>query len=383
MKICTTLKKGFAVVSAAALAVTGCLGMTGCGSQEAASPDSIAVEDTSSQEKTVEKAMGRYLEEDVSVPEGCRSISSMEFLEDGTLRVCYNGPEYVLMYADSKDQGKTWGEGISLYDAMKLNDEEYSLCFPRLAKDGGMLMGAYILSEEEDESGMPPMCYFYINPEGETKKLDLSEALGKGGFCFNSEFTEKGTVVMEVTGNGLAEINLSDGSIAAKYEEGESLAYFGMIGNRIITVSPDNIHYYDCETGKPLEDEAALTEQISSVPQNTEITGVGFFPAVFAKGDEKDSLFFADCNGMYRYSFGGSVVEKIIDGSLNRISSPDTQFVDLARDAEGCFYLAVQDYSGGEQDAGKILKYVYSKDTPAVPDTELTVYSLTENSYMR
>ncbi len=32
---------------------------------------------------------------------------------------------------------------------------------------------------------------------------------------------------------------------------------------------------------------------------------------------------------------------------------------------------------------GRICKYVYSKDTPAVPDTELTVYSLTDDDFLR
>lgn len=379
MRIKQIVRKTMAVTAAAGLAVTGCTGLTACTDGEGA-PDSIAVEEDESKE---EKAMGRYLEEDISLPEGCTDISGMEFLKDGTLRLCYSGPDYVLMYADSTDKGQTWGAGVSLYELMNLDAEEYSLCFPKLAKDGGILSGAYLLSEEEDESGMPEMCYFYVSPEGTVRELDISEALGNGGFSYNSEFTEKGTVLMEVTGNGLVEIDPLDGSIKNKYEAGESLAYFGVIGNHIITVSPDDIHYYDADTGKPAEDAEALTEQISSNSGNMQITGVGTYPVLFAAGDEEDSLFFVDSNGMYRYSFAGSIVEKIVDGSLNTISSPDTQFVDLVQDEEGCFYLAVLDSGSGDTARGRILKYTYSKDTPAVPDTELSVYALTDNSFIR
>ena len=35
-----------------------------------------------------EMAMGRYLEEDVTLPEGCGDIADMTMLEDGSLRVC-------------------------------------------------------------------------------------------------------------------------------------------------------------------------------------------------------------------------------------------------------------------------------------------------------
>ena len=377
MKIRQMIKKGITVTTAVGLAVTGCAGLTACGSKES-TPDSVVAE-----EDTDEKAMGRYLEGDVSLPEGCLMINRMEFLEDGTLRLCYTGSDNALMYADSKDKGQTWGEGVSLNEAMNLSAEKYSLCFPSLARDGGIFTGAYLLAENEDDSSISDMCYFYMDTEGEVREMDVSEALGNGGSSYNSEFTEKGTLIMEITGNGLAEINLSDGNVVSKYEEGESLAYFGVIGDHILTVSPDNIHYYDSQTGKPIEDAAALTAQISSNPINMDITSVDVYPVIFAQGDEADSLFFVDSNGMYRYSFGGSVVEKIIDGSLNTISSPDTGFVDLAQDEEGCFYLAVKDSSGGEQSRGRILKYTYSKDTPAVPDTALNVYSLTDNAFIR
>ena len=129
-----------------------------------------------------------------------------------------------------------------------------------------------------------------------------------------------------------------------------------------------------------MEDATALTEQITSDDKNLQLTSTSSWPVVFAEGDEDDSLFFADSSGLYRYSFKGSVVEQVIDGSLNSIGSPDTYLVSMESDKDGNFYLAVTDGVSGE---GKLLKYVYSADTPATPDTELTVYSLRDNSYMR
>ncbi|MBS6117046.1 MAG: carbohydrate ABC transporter substrate-binding protein, partial [Clostridiales bacterium] len=98
--------------------------------------------------------------------------------------------------------------------------------------------------------------------------------------------------------------------------------------------------------------------------------------------DEKDSLFYVSHDGIYRYAFGGSVVEQVADGKLNSLSSPDIAFTDMARDKDGSFYLAVSDMSQGDS-MGRICKYVYSKDTPAVPDTELTVYSLADDDFLR
>ena len=41
-----------------------------------------------------------------------------------------------------------------------------------------------------------------------------------------------------------------------------------------------------------------------------------------------------------------------------------------------------QDYNSGVN-GGRLLSYEYSADTPTVPDTELTIYSLEENSGIR
>ena len=71
-----------------------------------------------------------------------------------------------------------------------------------------------------------------------------------------------------------------------------------------------------------MEDAEALTEKITADESNLQLSSTTSFPVVFAEGDEEDSLFFAERDGLYRYSFGGSIVEQVIDGSLNSIGSP-------------------------------------------------------------
>ena len=52
-----------------------------------------------------EKTMGRYLENDVILPEDAATLNSMVKLENGDLRICYYGTDGQ-MYADSNDKGK-------------------------------------------------------------------------------------------------------------------------------------------------------------------------------------------------------------------------------------------------------------------------------------
>ena len=376
-------KQGPAAVMAVTLAFAGIMGMTGCSVENTENgggdPErSSGSANASSEENSENAAMGRYLEEDVSVPENCEQLLTMRFLEDGALRVCYTDENYMFYYADSRDGGASWSEGISLLAQTGLDGDVFSVSYPQLSGDGGIFLTVTNSEEQDLESGEYGLHLYYIDPEGKAGELPGSSELVGDGYVTEAKFTDQGTIILNLTGRGLAEVNLADGSVKAEYEKGTFVNYFTVDRNRLITVT-DTLHYYDLETGEPVEDAEALTEKITADESNLQLSSTTSFPVVFAEGDEEDSLFFAERDGLYRYSFGGSIVEQVIDGSLNSIGSPDTALVSLARDEEGNFYLASMDSTTGK---GRLLKYVYSPDTPAVPETELTVYSLRENSYM-
>lgn len=369
-----TWKRKSAAAVAAVLALAGILGASGCGGNGAGTEETASGGDTENKEET---AMGRYLEEDVNLPENCQQICAMRFLEDGTLRICYNDENFDFFYADSKDQGNTWSEGTGVMTLLGLDKNNYSVSYPQLAKDGGIFLNVTNKEEEDLDQEKYGVHFYYIDPEGNFRELTGASALA--GYITEAEFTDNGTIILNLLSDGLAELSLTDGTVKHEYEKGNFVNYFCVVKNHLITVT-DTLHYYDLETGEPMEDASALTEQITSNDNNLQLTSTTSWPVVFAEGDEGDSLFFTDSSGLYRYSFQGSVVEQVIDGSLNSISSPDTFLVSMERDKDGNFYLAVTDGVSGE---GKLLKYVYSADTPATPDTELTVYSLRDNSYMR
>ncbi len=364
-----------AALAAAAFAAFSGLGFAGCGN--AAQTDSSEAADSG--ENTEDEVMGRYLEEDVTVPEDCEDICSMKFLEDGTLRLCYYDEDFSAVYADSKDQGQTWGEKIDFLDVLGLDKDTYSASYPAAGKNGGIFLTVSNSEEQDEENNDFGTRFYYIDPDGNFQEMTEIGGLANGVYITEAEFTDRNTLIVNITGNGMAEVDLSDGSIRGEYEKGNFVNYFCVSGSRLIAVT-DTLHYYDLETGEPLEDASALTEQITSDESNLSLTSTTTYPVVFAEGDDGDSLFFADGDGLYHYAFGGSVVEQVIDGSLNSIGSPDTALVSLERDTEGNFYFAISASMSGK---GKILKYVYSADTPATPETELTVYSLRDNSYMR
>lgn len=328
-----------------------------------------------------EKTTGRYLESDVALPDGALTLNSMVKLEDGSLRLCYYSADGGQMYADSKDGGKTWDTPVSISDLMGDAGKNLELYSIQLSQDGGIfLTGMNTEGESDDVSSQ----YFYIDKDKNVTELDLSGVIGSDDVLWDSAFTGNNTLLLLTAGQnkGITEINLSDGSILRTYEEGNDINSLAVVGDHLIVVLSDSVHYYDLKTGKTENENDALTEQISSNDSNLQAVGMGQYPIVFAGSDDGKSLYYADSKGACHYTFGGSVVEQIMDGSLNSLSSPDISKAGMVVLDDGSIFVAANqnDNSGTEP---KLLKYTYSKDTPAVPDTELTIYSLTDDTFLR
>lgn len=377
MRVLEKWKKSAAIVTVSCLTVSSSWTLTGCGQNKEA--DSYAAEEGEKVQITgavKEKAMGRYLETDVNLPENTDMINEIRYLKDGSLRICYLDSDYESMYADSKDNGDTWGEAESLVDILGIDPDTQSVSYPHMGPDGSFFVHVTEYTGENAEDYA--LHYYYIDPQGKSREM-LLDGIKDQLYITNSEFTEAGTILMN-THEGIIEVDSKDDSVVKKFEEGNYVDYFGLAGHYLIAVTNGEVHVYDVNTGKPVEDNEALGKQIKSNASNMGITSTSSYPLLCQKGDEENSIFYVDSTGMYRYVIGGSVVELIVDGKLNSIGSPDTGFVDMEQDSEGRFYLAVQDFASGN---ARLLRYTYSKDTPSVPDTQLRIYSLTENDYLR
>lgn len=376
-------KQGIAI--AGVIALSGSL-LTGCGGTgEKSSGSSEKTENT--------KAMGRFLENDISVPGNSQFLRDVKVLDSGTLRmIYYNTADSCYYAADSTDNGETWTNGKSLEEQLGLNEDkgEY-ISVVSAAADGSIFVGADLSPDRDNENAQTTadsgeedsvddnlkMEFFYISSDGNVQKIDTGDTI-QSSYTFQACFTENGTVLIVDPGNGAAEINLSDGSLVRRYEEGNRVDFIGTAGKMLFTIQDQTLHGYDLDTGKPLDNISALTDQIQSDEQDVNWTTTSSFPLMFLKGDEDNSLFYIDHTGVYRYVLGGSTVEQVIDGSLNSLSSPDTGTVAWGQDSDGSFYVGC---NAGEDI--KIYSYVYSKDTPTTPDTELTVYSLKDNDFIK
>ena len=340
----------------------------GCGSTDRGKDKADSVES---------KAMGRYLENELSVPEGCMKIVDLQVMEEESLKMLARNSDYELMLYQSSDKGKTWEEGKKVAGLFGVEGE--SIYKAALGRDGSILIGVYI--ESEDENSMGSMEYYYCPVDGEEKKVEIGEALGET-MAWSIDIGENGNLFLQISGNGIMEINPVDGAVVHEYEKGKSTDYMFVTSEYLIVIADGDVHYYDVASGKPASGGDALTAQLKKTPANLEFGNSSGTALLFLEGDEKDTIFYVDQTGLYRYAFGGNVIEQVIDGSLNSISSSNKVFNCMAMDSEGVFYIGEVDYNSG-LNGGRLVSYKYSADTPTVPDTELTIYSLEENSGIR
>lgn len=202
------LKKKIAMTTAVTMAAGSCLGLSACGKEK--SDEDVIVNEEASQ--TEEKAMGRYLEEDVNVPEDCWSVETIKFLEDNTLRLIYSDQDGIDRYVDSSNNGETWGESVSISELLGLG-ENSSPSIPKIADNGGIFVTVTDYDITSDEQYDYTQRYIYITPEGEAKELPITDEMNNG-FVNGSEFTDNNTLLLQKTGDGILEINLEDGSIS-------------------------------------------------------------------------------------------------------------------------------------------------------------------------
>lgn len=372
MQLNKNAKRKITVALSLCLAVTMTAGLVSCGKGKDTNTKS-GTED----EKTT---MGRYLEEDIPLPEDLMTVETMKILDDGSLAMLYTDQNYLSHFTKSSDKGQTWEKASLLAELMELPyDKENGdhIYKPAIAKDGSLFVGTYTAVKDSDDF---QMAYYYRSSDGKTKTLDITDTINSP-LISDSQFGDNGNLFFNAIGNGVLEINPADGSLVHSYEKGSSVDFMGISGKNLVLVTDGTVHYYDIETGKPLDTGEPLTQQITSKESNLQNNSSSSVPILFLSGDKENSIFYLEHSGMYRYSFDGSVIEQVIDGSLNSIGSPSTGFTSAVRDEDG-FYISSSDYSSGSS-VGKIYRYTYSKDTPATPDTELKVYSLKDNSFIR
>lgn len=332
-------------------------------------------------------ALGRYVETEVSQPGSSEQmiVKGLVRMEDGRIRIATENYEDGPELWDSYDGGETWelaavlpqeygqfyfteinmcpdgsGAGIGMIEAGARNGKEAS----ETAEESGDADGETAGSFDFD------LYYVCFDGEGNAKATLMPE-----GNVNQIRFTRDGRVLGMSYGGEAWILDRETGELSQ--ELASSASMIGVCGQEGLLLTEDGVLRYDLITGEPLERDEALEEALYSGGEYYgDLTSSGH-QIVFAE-DEEGRLYYCTRNGIFSHVMGGSVVEQVVDGALCSLS--DTSVSVLAMEvADGSFYVI---YTGSMGTAG-ILKYTYDPSVASVPERELTIYSLQEDSGIR
>lgn len=342
-------------------------------------------------------AMGRYLEEEMKLPQGMSKLINMNTLTDGRVRMLAADDENKSVIWDSKDAGSTWSKVSSLPEEMEKNQSQ--IIASAVSSSGEV---ALTVMGRTADTGEASTDYWITDKNGTTAelKLELPQAsnLNAGteestaGAYMSYEnavskfsFTDDGSLVGLDFENNIHVIDPKTGEITKSFNSVDKKGYvitFEAVGNTLIVVTDTEVQLYNLDTGDQMEKDAALDEQLLKGKDETEIMQMsgGMGEAFkFTKGKDDKSVFFSTNGGLYSHTIGGNLVEQVINGALTSMGNPKFSFISLAALEDGSFLVA-----GAEgTDTYKLFKYTYSKDTPSTPSKEVKVYSLEDNGEIR
>ena len=384
-----------------------------------------------------EKAMGRYLEEDMTLPADMLSIYDMKKLEDGKIMIIGVGENKSCAW-ESSDGGASWektyefpeelSEEKGYMDYGVLSEDGQAVCVFNNCEGASIKVICYLLDRqgnasqipfelpeadgmetstfqqnvsvdedgeedaesenneggqddaaesENNEGGQDGAAESENNESGQddAAALDSPKEHEVNNMIFDINFLGKDQVLIKDTQDVFYQVNVSDGSIKQKYEFDGNEDYHEchVAGKKIIIQTSTESLVFDSETGQQQAKEEALQNNAS---EN------GRFMAVDTL-DGGESVYGLTQSGLYHYKFGGSVAEELIDGAMNSLGSPSFYPISLVMLDGQNLLVAANDSNASTATGIVLLKYTYSADTPAKPEKELRVYSLYENKEIR
>ncbi|MDE7062138.1 MAG: hypothetical protein K2O73_02710, partial [Lachnospiraceae bacterium] len=358
---------------------------------------------------------GRFVEEEVSLPQGMSEILTMRTLSDGRLALVAAdemGMDYCLLH--SSDMGANW-ESIPIRN---LNAEQIWVSKAAIAPDGSAALYGLDLGGAESR-------LWKVGSDGSAKIIPLElpeyEDDGVSGKTFSYQMEADGSNPSDEAGAGLENIiegteegllqnfvnyndiqqmaydeagnllcldlygqvyrmNLKDGSLEDAFAlEGEEIRYFGISGNTFLGSTGEELLLFDTVSGERMDEEPVLDESVQSAQNNFD--GMTLYssasPMVFA-AEAKDPVVYATGNGIFSYQMGGSVSEQLVDGALTSLSNPDNGLQSITMPDENHIFVVLSGIDGSQ-----LLRFSYDPDASAAPDQELKIYAMEDSMALR
>ena len=170
-------------------------------------------------------------------------------------------------------------------------------------------------------------------------------------------------------------INVESGEVESLFATAGQVTEFAFIGDTMLTLDTEKGYLYDMVGEKLLEDNNVLNEFVSSHQSSRIVLAVAASVDNVGQGTDSTILYLACRTGLYRYVWGGSVIEQVADGQM--VALGDSQYNPYALQILDNEEFRVY-FSGGY-----MVEMYYDETLPMKPSKELTIYSLEENGRIR
>ncbi len=324
----------------------GCLFLlAGCGEQEEEIP------------------LGRYTEREVPAPASGVGFAYAHPLPDGGYYLYGDGIDRTKAEPDGTSSAEGWGWQNSVNIGRKT---EFAI-----ADSGATVFEYFPKFYTEENQDQIVFYYYYVDADGDRRPLELQgedyrSDLDLSHFSFAPDerlYAEAESWVYRV--------NVENGALEKLFETVGDVDEFAYIGDTMIAIDDEKAYLYDMSKEELLEENSVLSEFVVSHHPGGKI-----LLAVKETDADNNPVLYLGCrSGLYRYVWGGSVIEQIADGRL--LTLGNSQYTPLALQIlpEEEFRVF---FSGN-----RIVELYYDENIPARPSRELTIYSLEENGMIR
>ena len=341
------------------------------GSADASGPTAGSAMGTSENGAGGEKAMGRYLESEIEFPEGVYTACGVGVLEDGSLRLLGEDENAISRTLwSSTDGGASWNEE-KLPEALSMDsvDDILGLSFGPKGEMAALDAGYTPIITGADGAGGKVT---FTLPDGSAAEM-----------MFELHFAPGGELVGMESGGSLYLLDAEQKKATLCYNEsGDGAAGYSFAGGNLLTYGGGGIQIYDTATGEQKDIDSVLNDNaiLESQAMDGDTPAGGNRSLMFVSGEGEDDLYFCNDEGIYHHVLGGSVSEQIANGALNSLSNPSLSRREFGVLPGGDFFIF--GFDAAESNT-KLLRYTWSADTPAMPDTELRMFALEDSSGLR
>ncbi|MDE6516871.1 MAG: extracellular solute-binding protein [Acetatifactor sp.] len=362
------MKKILALGMTAAVLLAGCGPSAGTGGDSPAglfgAAENAGVQSNSGgNTENNQKAMGRYMESDIVLPEEIEFGLDMRLTDSGVELTAWDGALY-----RSLDQGQNWQMVNRAPEKLQERLTEGTTSY-FMQNQTGDVIGGYIEFFKDEEGNTDYNSYGYFHnlylADGSVIPLDLSD----GEYIHTAVCDGEGVFYLG-SSRRVYRVNGLSGSLEVLAEA--RCDYLTVCG-KYLMIQGEELQIYDLEENKMAQQDTALNEFLE--PWLGSYGDVNSRPyLLYMPQTEDGGLYVLTDKGLYHHTLYGSTMEQLIDGSLCSMSDPLKEFVGMVQLGDVFWVL----YSGGQ-----LKQYVYDPTVSAVPENYMRVWGLYEDDDIR